>query len=736
MASGVQSIIRNIDENFCKCSICLNEYNEPKLLPCLHRFCTNCLRKLMRSPRVKMRCPVCRQECAKPKEGVTGFKTDFYMKSIVDFIQLQKSMKTNEMRECFSCSKYEKVSAYCFKCSDFFCETCHNYHVTSKMMKDHRSHVLSIEDVETQNLTFEKLTSMKDVPRCQTHSENLSQLCCNTCEHLPICVACSFGDHENHDIKDVKSLARSERDRLTQKLDLLHMCQQKLDKMKEKLQKNEEQIIFTSDMETAKIQSMYDSKLKDIETIRDELRRKSRIRTSLITVNWKRKKTSLQEKKQAEIQEIIDKYDKIFNLEKEEYESSLSELQERLKMEEPQLNSKGSFLDRTSKYLLTFMEKNKTNNLDKHNETSQQFENTNNRYENLTSTAASIISAKNDWTAVNCIPDVLSAIDPLIKDVESDLPGVEEITSFDIHTSSLPNLDVADSVEITEHEESVVDMEAMGSTKLTINSITSTSNGNIVISGKANASSTHITVANMEGKVLKQKIYQQSSGEVFMRTCASWSKDTIVTVCNPTEIGVFDISGGSYVKKSIRDVVRNWKEDQFVTCVVGDRLNNLIYVGSTNAIDTSHIYVLNDQLQLCRILPLKPVIGGLFKLALCVDEILVCDGVNNCIYALNMKGDLLHKFKTPDGKDWIPFHVLTDKNGFIYALMSDNKNTKKTTVVQFSQDRSHVLATRCIDRHVRCMAIVETTQGEKLLVPTVSSGTIFVFGLVSSVSQQ
>ena len=33
-------------EEFLQCAVCLEVYNEPKLLPCQHSFCTRCLQAL------------------------------------------------------------------------------------------------------------------------------------------------------------------------------------------------------------------------------------------------------------------------------------------------------------------------------------------------------------------------------------------------------------------------------------------------------------------------------------------------------------------------------------------------------------------------------------------------------------------------------------------------------------------------------------------------------------------
>ena len=47
-----------------ECAVCLDQYNEPKVLPCLHSFCKRCLQGLLthdvEEVVCKLICPTCR----------------------------------------------------------------------------------------------------------------------------------------------------------------------------------------------------------------------------------------------------------------------------------------------------------------------------------------------------------------------------------------------------------------------------------------------------------------------------------------------------------------------------------------------------------------------------------------------------------------------------------------------------------------------------------------------------
>ncbi|XP_078695024.1 protein meiotic P26-like [Branchiostoma floridae x Branchiostoma belcheri] len=75
MASNVVSDI--VDE-FLVCQVCLEDFRQPKMLPCLHTFCQPCLEKLLAAEPVgKLDCPTCRQDVPLPENGVRGIKSTF-----------------------------------------------------------------------------------------------------------------------------------------------------------------------------------------------------------------------------------------------------------------------------------------------------------------------------------------------------------------------------------------------------------------------------------------------------------------------------------------------------------------------------------------------------------------------------------------------------------------------------------------------------------------------------------
>ena len=74
-----------------------------------------------------------------------GFKTDFYMKNMIEYIEIQRSLEPQQLRECFDCSKKLNVIAYCFKCMGFLCKDCLENHMTRRSLKDYKQHTLCLQ---------------------------------------------------------------------------------------------------------------------------------------------------------------------------------------------------------------------------------------------------------------------------------------------------------------------------------------------------------------------------------------------------------------------------------------------------------------------------------------------------------------------------------------------------------------------------------------------------------------
>ena len=52
MAQQSSTALKELDEQLT-CNVCLDQYTNPKTLPCLHSFCLKCIEKLPQEPQVQ-----------------------------------------------------------------------------------------------------------------------------------------------------------------------------------------------------------------------------------------------------------------------------------------------------------------------------------------------------------------------------------------------------------------------------------------------------------------------------------------------------------------------------------------------------------------------------------------------------------------------------------------------------------------------------------------------------------
>lgn len=99
------SPITKLDHIFSKesnCPICLEEYVEPKVLPCLHNICKKCLKEMLHHHTINFNCPICRGVCPIPERGVNGFPTNDYLARLIRESPAKKVMQEikKSLKEC------------------------------------------------------------------------------------------------------------------------------------------------------------------------------------------------------------------------------------------------------------------------------------------------------------------------------------------------------------------------------------------------------------------------------------------------------------------------------------------------------------------------------------------------------------------------------------------------------------------------------------------------------------
>ena len=145
-------VVSNIKTNLT-CQACANLYVDPRILPCLHTFCCQCIETLLRNRPLKekvLKCPTCQLDTGLDnRKAVRNLPANSLLVSLLDLLLIQEG----ETVECDVCDNSEESSAHvrCRECSVYLCELHAEAH---KKARDTKHHVL---------LSFGKLLKYRNI---------------------------------------------------------------------------------------------------------------------------------------------------------------------------------------------------------------------------------------------------------------------------------------------------------------------------------------------------------------------------------------------------------------------------------------------------------------------------------------------------------------------------------------------------------------------------------------------
>ncbi|XP_035675222.1 tripartite motif-containing protein 3-like [Branchiostoma floridae] len=209
--------ISDITDEFLVCQVCLEDFRQPKVLPCLHTFCQPCLERLLATePAGKLDCPTCRQDVPLPENGVQGLKSNFLVGKLRDILQQQPKGETSEAREdgvpCTVCEAGNSAQFYCVECPDYLCQTCNDMHGRFKANRSHK--VVTVQDLQSGKAAAELRS--RETSKCEDHQE-LNKFYCDTC-HRVICLHCVVTAHKDHQYVEIEKAAEREGAKIKAKL--------------------------------------------------------------------------------------------------------------------------------------------------------------------------------------------------------------------------------------------------------------------------------------------------------------------------------------------------------------------------------------------------------------------------------------------------------------------------------------------------------------------------------------
>ncbi|XP_044881449.1 tripartite motif-containing protein 3 isoform X2 [Mauremys mutica] len=144
--ASASPVVRQIDKQFLVCSICLDRYHNPKVLPCLHTFCERCLQNYIPPQSLTLSCPVCRQTSILPEQGVAALQSNFFITNLMEV--LQRSPEGSSRPDAAVLDPVSAVTGQPLSCPnhegkvmEFYCESCETAMCRECTEGEHREHV-------------------------------------------------------------------------------------------------------------------------------------------------------------------------------------------------------------------------------------------------------------------------------------------------------------------------------------------------------------------------------------------------------------------------------------------------------------------------------------------------------------------------------------------------------------------------------------------------------------------
>ena len=165
----IMAYVKNFDLYTCK--VCLENMldKNPRLLSCIHTFCTDCLKKVIKDGVIS--CPTCREKTVVPKEEVSSLKINFMLQEFSAHLEQLHSSTALMCQLCLA----ECAVLKCQECIQLLCEDCSLKHNKVKTFKDHKLFKL-----------------------CPKHKEGMITHLCMECVQ-PSCSKCVMMEHLDHE---------------------------------------------------------------------------------------------------------------------------------------------------------------------------------------------------------------------------------------------------------------------------------------------------------------------------------------------------------------------------------------------------------------------------------------------------------------------------------------------------------------------------------------------------------
>jgi len=213
---SIEDYLKGEMQDQINCYLCKKPIENPRVLTCLHSFCTKCLVPLVDKiapsspPALKkvLKCPQCGIKTDIPSGNVQELQSNFFVQHIVDLMEYFSSRDAIPVVFCGHCRRtsnsgvLERAIVRCPTCALFLCKGCYELHSMDDLTRHHKTLSITHTDVDHDSLPQPTPSSSN---KCPQHSNKQIKLFCLNC-NKGICSQCAKTAHSDHDVAFVDEL--------------------------------------------------------------------------------------------------------------------------------------------------------------------------------------------------------------------------------------------------------------------------------------------------------------------------------------------------------------------------------------------------------------------------------------------------------------------------------------------------------------------------------------------------
>ena len=171
-----------------ECSVCLQVFQDPRILPCGHTFCLQCIQKTN-----NRLCALCKREWSFPANGFQGLPKNFSLESfIISLPSISLCAKAGD-------SIHGPVELFCIGCWEPLCTKCGQEHAQFNTMTS--NHVVKkITEIDQSDI---EIHNRKRTLFCNQHKDKPIEFHCTNCDKF-VCCSCYILFHNKHDCVSVE----------------------------------------------------------------------------------------------------------------------------------------------------------------------------------------------------------------------------------------------------------------------------------------------------------------------------------------------------------------------------------------------------------------------------------------------------------------------------------------------------------------------------------------------------